>query len=351
MSDYVWGEKETQFFYQLDPESVLKAVESLGLKTTGRCMALNSMENRVYEIEIDIPEHLIKSESEKFIIAKFYRPGRWTKEQILEEHQFLNDLEEAEIPAIGPLKFKDNTLFQLEGHDLYYTVFPKRGGRAPYEMTEEQLQIMGRLLARIHNVGAKREAKHRIKITPESFGQKNLDYLINENFIPPHLKERFVSVFSQIKFLIEPHFKNKIQHRIHGDCHWGNIILRDEEGPSFIDFDDMLIGPAIQDIWLVVPGEDEQAIRDRNILLEAYDGMRPFDYSSLKLIEPLRTLRYIHFAAWIAKRSQDPTFKLNFPHFYEPSYWDSLLQDLQLQLVKISDSLSPAQSWETPFLS
>jgi Ser/Thr protein kinase RdoA (MazF antagonist) len=348
MANYVWGENETQFFYQLDPELVLKAIESLGLKTTGRCLTLNSMENRVYEIEIDIPDSQIESEGQKFVVAKFYRPGRWTEEQILDEHQFLKDLEEGEIPAVGPLEFKGKTLFKLQEHNIYYTVFPRKGGRAPYEMTEEQLQMMGRLLARLHNVGANREAKHRLHITPESFGQQNLDYLIKEHFIPRHLKESFISVFSQIKSLITPLFENKIQHRIHGDCHWGNIIWRDQEGPSFIDFDDMLVGPAIQDIWLVVPGEDEYALRDRRILLEAYDSMRTFDYSSLKLIEPLRTLRYIHFAAWIAKRSKDPAFQTNFPHFYEASYWDNLLTDLTLQLSKIKASVTPNLSWESP---
>jgi len=340
MSQYVWGDNETQFFFHLSPDIVLDAIEALGLKTTGRCLTLNSMENRVYEIEIDEPIENTNSVSDNFVIAKFYRPGRWTKQQILEEHEFLNDLKEDEIPVIAPHKFDGETLFKLKDHDLYYTLFPKRGGRAPEEMNEEQLQIMGRLLARIHNIGASKESKNRININPNSFGRQNLNFLLDGKFIPSQIEQLYKEKVETLCSLIDPLFKGIATHRIHGDCHKGNIILR-EDNPFFIDFDDMLVGPAVQDIWLVVPGTDQESIIDRNILLEAYDSMRPFDYQSLKLIEPLRALRYIHFSAWIAKRWEDPAFKQAFAHFDNDTYWNHQVTDLQLQINAIQVASQP----------
>ena len=337
MSQYVWGDNETQFFFNLNPDLVLNTIDSLGYNTTGRCLTLNSMENRVYEVEIDRPDYEIKSPSDNFVIAKFYRPGRWTKKQILEEHQFLLELQEAEIPVIAPIKLEGKTLFDVPGHDIGYTLFPKKGGRAPDEMNEEQLEIMGRLLARIHNVGSTNSANHRIEITPDSFGIKNLSFILKNNFIPPHLESTFKNLVEEICNLITPMFDGIPTHRIHGDCHSGNIITRDDEGPFFIDFDDMLVGPAVQDIWLVIPGDDQYAKRDRSILLESYETMRDFDYRQLKLIEPLRTLRYIHFAAWIAGRWDDPSFKNAFPQFGEDYYWENLINDLRHQLVKINN--------------
>ncbi|MCK5882392.1 MAG: serine/threonine protein kinase [Bacteriovoracaceae bacterium] len=340
MSTYMWGDNETQFFFQLGPGLVLDAIDELGLVTTGRCLTLNSMENRVYEIEIDIPEHTITSASDRFVVAKFYRPGRWTEKQIREEHQFLKDLTEAEIPVIAPLEFDGETLFKLKDHDLFYTVFPKKGGRVPDEMNREQLEITGRTLARLHTVGASRMANHRIQISPETYGTQNSKYLLDNNFIPSHIEPSFKEAIDELITTITPMFDGVSNHRIHGDCHLGNIISR-EEGPFFIDFDDMLVGPAVQDVWLIVPGDDEQAIINRNILLESYDSMRNFDYRTLKLIEPLRTLRYIHFAAWTAKRWEDPAFKLAFPHFGTDHYWSTLNVDLRVQLNKITPLVAP----------
>ncbi len=344
MSKYVWGDNETQFFFHLNPDLVLDAIEALGVKTTGRCLTLNSMENRVYEIEVDSPIINTGSISDNFVIAKFYRPGRWTKKQILEEHEFLKDLKDEEIPVIAPHEFDGETLFKLEGHELYYTLFPKRGGRAPEEMDEEQLQIMGRLLARIHNIGASKKAQHRIEITPNNFGRQNLNFLIEGKFIPPHLESMYKEKVDKLCNLIDPLFNDITTHRIHGDCHKGNIILRDNN-PFFIDFDDMLVGPAVQDVWLVVPGIDQESIIDRNILLEAYDSMRSFDYQTLKLIEPLRALRFIHFSAWIAKRWEDPAFKLAFPHYGNETYWHTQITDLHQQIDSIEKASMPSP-WE-----
>lgn len=336
MAKYVWGDNETQFFFHLNPDLILNAIDHLGYKTTGRYLTLNSMENRVYEVEIDLPHEQIKSPSDTFIVTKFYRPGRWTKEQILEEHQFLLELQEQEIPVIAPIKLNGETLFKVADHDLWFTIFPKKGGRIPDEMNHQQFEIMGRLLARLHNVGASQKSKHRIEITPESFGRNNINYLIENNFIPPHYSNGISKVVEDLCQIMTPLFKGITTHRIHGDCHHGNIILREDHGPYFIDFDDMMVGPAIQDIWLVVPGTDNFAVNDRNILIESYESMRPFDYKSLKLIEPLRALRYIHFAAWMAKRWDDPAFKRAFPHFGSENYWETLRSDLNHQLDKIT---------------
>lgn len=337
----MWGDKETQYFYQLSPETILNAIDVLGLKTTGRCLPLNSMENRVYEIEVDKDEDEIESISETFVIAKFYRPGRWTKDQILEEHEFLLDLQKEEIPVIAPIEINGETLFTLKEHDIFYTLFPKKGGRAPEEMNSEQLEQMGRLLARMHNVGASKKAKHRITLEVETYGEQNLKYLLDNKFIPPHLEASYKEVAEEIFTLSKPLFENVSTSRIHGDCHWGNVIWRENEGPFFIDFDDMVIGPAIQDIWLVAPGSDKYAVQDRNSIIEGYESMRDFDYTSLKLIEPLRTLRYIHFSAWIAKRWEDPAFKNAFSHFDSPHYWDSQLNDLRVQLQAIKNVINP----------
>jgi Ser/Thr protein kinase RdoA (MazF antagonist) len=341
LSDYVWGNNKTQFFYDLRPEVILDAIDLLGLKTTGRCLPLNSMENRVYEIEVDRPDSEIGSESDKFVVAKFYRPGRWTKEQILEEHQFLLDLKEAEIPVIAPMVFEGETLFELKEQNLFYTLFPRKGGRVPQEMNTEQLQIMGRLLARIHNIGAIKNSNHRIKISPVSFGEMNLNFLLEGKFLPPHLESSYKEVITSICNSSLPLFEGIKSHRIHGDCHWGNIIWREEEGPFFIDFDDMLVGPAIQDIWLVVPGTDHYGIEDRRVLIEAYDSMRSFDHRELKLVEPLRALRFIHFAAWTAKRWEDPSFKKAFVNFGTEGHWQGLLNDLKYQLALIQNSSTP----------
>ncbi|MEZ4845845.1 MAG: serine/threonine protein kinase [Bdellovibrionota bacterium] len=336
MTDYMWGEQETQFFYRLDPDMILESVESLGLIPTGRCMALNSMENRVYEVEIESDS---ANPSDHFVIAKFYRPGRWSAEQILEEHSFLLELKEAEIPVIAPIVFNGKTLFKVRYSDLQFCVFPKQGGRAPHDMDQQLLQILGRYLARMHNVGAAKQANYRLHLTPETFGRKNLDFLLKSNSIPAQYQGAYKSVVEQICDISDPLFQGIQTQRIHGDCHWGNVIHRDDKGTFFIDFDDMIVGPAVQDVWLLVPGDDEFALADRRTMIEAYESMRDFDPRELKLIEPLRSLRMIHFAAWITKRWNDPAFKQAFSFYGTDQYWTNQIRDLTMQLQKIQDSL------------
>ena len=325
MSD-IWGHNQTKFFYELTPDKVLNSIDKLGFSTTGRVLTLNSMENRVYDIELDSEEH---------IVAKFYRPGRWSRLQILDEHEFLNDLNEQEINVIAPLKVDGETLFTLDESDIYFAIFPKKGGRIPDELNDEKLEEIGRLLARVHLVGEKKKATHRMQINPSSFGLNNLKTLENSTYLPELYKEGLTNCINEICTIIKPQFENIRTHRIHGDCHRSNLIYREGEGNFLVDFDDMLTGPSVQDIWLVVPGIDEQARQDRLLLLEHYETFKSFNYEELKLIEPLRALRYIHFATWMTLRWEDPAFKQAFPYYGSDQYWSELIRDLYEQKNRI----------------
>jgi len=331
-------------FFQLTPERVLEAVESSGLQCTGRCIALNSFENRVYDVEIEAveieEEHGVsaKHPSANRRVVKFYRPERWTQEQILEEHHFLEDLKEAEIPAIGPLPFPDGkTLHQISNSSIWYAIFPKVGGRAPDELSDEQLIRVGRLLARIHNVGAARPAPHRIRIEPATYGISNLEFLLKYNWIPPEFVRRYEQAVREICEISEPAFKAFPYQRLHGDCHLGNLLSNDS-GLLFLDFDDMVSGPEVQDIWLLIAGRDTEALRQREVLLEGYREFRNFDSNQLKLIEPLRALRFVHYTTWLAKRWDDPSFPLAFPQFGSHHYWSKEVDDLERQLKWIRSS-------------
>lgn len=316
----------SQFFYSLTPEKILEAVESTGVRCSGRCLTLNSMENRVYEVELELSDQEIESlssRSERFRIVKFYRPGRWSKQQIQEEHQFLDDLVHADIPVIAPLKSDTGeSVHELAGLGIYFSVFPKCGGRSPDELQDEQLLWLGRLLARMHIVGASRAASHRVTISPETYGLGSVEILKQTRVIPLDFESNYFSAVNETINLITPLFKELSVHRLHGDCHFGNILWG-EWGPFFVDFDDMVNGPAVQDMWLITGGRDEETVRQRQLLFEGYEQVRHFDRSSAKLIEPLRFLRMIHFNAWIAKRWEDPAFQRTFPYFPTNDHWRS----------------------------
>jgi len=301
---------------------------------------MNSMENRVYEVEIYSDS---SNPSEHSLITKFYRPGRWTKNQIQDEHDFLIELLENEIPVIAPMVIDGETIFTDELSGLFYCIFPKKGGRAPDEMQIEDLEIFGRTLARLHMVGASKKAEHRLHLTPDIYGKQNLQYLLDSKVIPGHLEGSYKSLVEEICEIGTPLFKEESFIRIHGDCHLGNIIRRDSASFHLIDFDDMLMGPEVQDIWLAVPGIDQHSLQDRAIVIEAYDSMRPFPMEQIKIIEILRTLRFIHFSTWISKRWDDPAFKLHFPHFAEHHYWEIQVQDLRNQLLLIQTNLNQQQ--------
>lgn len=328
-SNLSWGSEPTQFFYKITPDKVISAVESSGVRCTGRCIQLNSMENRVYELELESDE--TQPNSKSFCVVKFYRPGRWTREQILEEHQFLFDLEANEIPVIAPNCFSDGqSLHQDAETGIYYTLFPRKGGRAPEELNDESLERVGRLLARIHAVGSQKPASHRITLSPETYGRKSLAFLKTARLVPDEFWDRLESAVLKICEISEPWFQQTPFQRIHGDCHFGNILWT-QGGATFLDFDDMVMGPPVQDLWLVVPGRDEEARRQFQVMLQAYESMRSFDRNSIRLIEPLRALRFIHFAAWIGKRWEDPAFPRTFPEYGSQKYWHDLTLDLEEQ--------------------
>ncbi len=313
-------------FNHLIPEQVIDAVEAGGRRCTGRFIILNSYENRVYQMEL---------EDEEWVVGKFYRPGRWSRETILEEHAFLAELEEVEIPVACPIPLGDGeTIGEVQG--IQFSIFPRIGGRAPEELDDEQAAMLGRLIARIHNIGANRDAPHRLRLTPETYGTKNLAYLLENDVIPAEAIENYAATAKQLIELIEPLFQRVPTLRIHGDCHLANLIWA-PGGPTFLDFDDMVVGPAVQDIWMLVPSFDEYGQRQREILLEAYTQFRDFDPAWLRLVEPLRALRYIHYSTWVARRWDDPIFKKTFEYFGTLQYWQKEIQDLREQLARMMD--------------
>lgn len=333
MSKAAWGDERTRFFFELTPDRVLEAVEASGLRCTGRCMTLNSFENRVYDVELETEDGTPPPDPTSYRrIAKFYRPGRWSEAQILEEHAFIADLVKEEIPAIAPLSFPDGaTLKQTPEGGIWYALFPKVGGRAPDELDDAQLRWIGRLLARIHVAGSKKEAPNRIRLSPASYGTANLEFLLKENWIPAEFQARYKDAVERICKLIEPWFESARVQRVHGDCHLGNLLWN-PNGPFFLDFDDMVSAPPVQDLWLLIPGRDEESMRKLDVLLEGYDELKDFDRSTLKLIEPLRALRFIHYTSWVARRWEDPAFPRAFPHFGSHRYWNDMTEDLEQQL-------------------
>ena len=311
-------------FNQLTPEHVVDAVEAGGSRCSGRFIILNSYENRVYQLELD---------DESWVVGKFYRPGRWSEETILEEHRFLFELNEVEIPVACPLELSPGrTVGEVEG--ILYAVFPRVGGRAPEELDDEQVGVLGRLIARIHNIGDMRDSPQRLRLTPETYGTENLDYLEANAAIPEEARENYLATARQLVERISPLFAGVPVHRIHGDCHLANLVWS-PKGPTFLDFDDMVVGPAVQDIWMLVPSFDEYGARQRGLLLDAYTGFRDFDPAWLRLVEPLRALRFIHYTTWIAKRWHDPTFKRTFDYFGTLQYWQREIQDLREQLARM----------------
>lgn len=341
MSQSNWGTGKTQFFYELSPDKVLDAVESAGFFTTGRLLQLNSMENRVYEVELDLEDEqdasISKWESRR--IVKFYRPGRWNYDQIKDEHIFLDDLSKEGLPVAKALPFEGgDTIKKIDELGMYCSIFPRIGGRSPDEMDHDQFESIGRLLARLHNVGEQRDAAHRLKLDTDVLGYQNLKYIVDEGLIPLDLKSRLTKAFEGILKLSEPVLSDLKTQRIHGDCHMGNV-LNGSKGLFFVDFDDMLTGPVVQDIWLLTPGVDDKSRAFRESLIEGYQSLRDFNRSELKLVESLRSMRFVHFAAWIGKRIDDPYFKKTFTEYGSWAYWDELVRDLEAQLPLVKSSL------------
>ncbi len=325
-SSSAWGDQATQTFFKLTPDRVLQAVEQSGYDCTGRCQALGSYENRVYDVELDLETGSLNERSR---VVKFYRPGRWSEAQILEEHEFLLELQKEEVPVVAPLTFPDGkTLHQETGSKIFYALFPKVGGRSPDELDAPKLERIGRLLARIHTVGARHPAKHRISLTEKTYGEEPLAHLLSVKEIPLELESRYTDAARKVIEVAKNQFDLKKNQRVHGDCHLGNLLWN-QEGPFFLDFDDFVMGPPVQDIWLLVQGNDAETRQKREILIQAYEQLRDFDRSSLNWIEPLRALRLIHFDAWVSKRWEDPAFPYAFPQFKSHRFWEEQVNELE----------------------
>lgn len=327
MPDAISGAKNSAAPYaRLDPNLVLSAVESTGLRCTGNLFGLNSYENRVYQIAL---------ENGAFIIAKFYRPARWSNAAILEEHAFAAELAEHEIPVVAPLITAQRTLHEYE--DFRFALFPKKSGRT-FELDNlEHLAWMGRFLGRLHAVGACRSFAHRLALNVHTYGHGPYDFLRKEQFIPAEIYENFCRTLEALLASIEnifQSFSDVCYIRLHGDCHPGNILWSDA-GPHIVDLDDCLMGPAVQDLWMLISGGTEEEIAlQLNTILRGYREFHDFDVREIKLIEPLRTLRMINYMGWLAKRWQDPAFLLNFPWFNTAHYWRERLRDLNEQMQK-----------------
>jgi Ser/Thr protein kinase RdoA (MazF antagonist) len=311
-------------FFALTPDRVLDAVEVGGLRSTGRCLPLRAFENRVYEVEL---------EDERRLVVKFYRPGRWSRETILDEHQFLADLVEAEVPAVAPLDLgTGGTLSEIEG--IYYAAFPKVRGRTLDELDAEHRRQIGRTLGRLHAVGAARPAPHRPRVGAEYYIHESLKILMEGDFIPGTLAPRYRDVALRIADAAARPLAAARAQRIHGDLHWGNILWA-RDGPILVDFDDSAMGPPVQDLWLLARGRDEEATKAREDLLEGYELFREFDRATLALIEPLRAMRIVYMSGWIAKRWEDPSFPHAYPSFKDVRYW---MQEYEA-LVEIAEQL------------
>lgn len=326
------GDPGNDLFLSLTPEKVLAAVEAGGLECNPVCYPLNSFENRVYEVELA---------DRSRVVAKFYRPGRWSEEQILEEHLFLKDLAWQEIPVCTMRPFPDGgTLRRVD--NILYCLSDRRGGRAPDELDEAGARRLGMLVGRMHNVGARREAGHRLPLNADTYIRQNVDWLEEREAVPQHLRERYFDTALSIAAIADRRLAGVPVHRIHGDLHLGNILFRDGL-LNVLDFDDMVVGPAVQDLWLALPGRDShtQALRER--FLEGYLQFRDFDRSTLPLIETLRAMRIIHYAAWLARRWHDPAFPAAWPQFGTPEYWERETQDLEEQLAVIRGEATPEE--------
>lgn len=322
------GASATRFFHGLTPERILDAVEAEGLRCTGRCLALNSLENRVYDVEIELEDEP-KSPSERFRVAKFYRPGRWSRQQILEEHSFLLDLVDREIPVVAPEPLGDGrTLGEIEDLGIFYAVFPRAQGRLRDEISEEEAGQLGRLIARVHAVGATLEAPSRLRLDVDTYGRGNLQFLLESGVIPAAYRDRYRSLVERVCDRSEPWFEDTDVQPIHGDCHLGNVLWG-REGAMLVDFDDMLVGPCVQDLWLLAAGRDGWARARRLAIVEGYEEMRDFDRLSLRLVEPLRVLRLVHFCAWIARRWEDASFPRTFPDFGTDRFWVGQIEAIQ----------------------
>lgn len=316
-------------FSALEPQLVLDALESVGLMSDGRLLALNSYENRVYQVGM---------EGGAPVVVKFYRPHRWSDAAILEEHAFVHELVEREIPVVAALAVNGNSLHHFQ--NFRFAVFPRQGGRAPELDDPDTLEWVGRFIGRIHSVGLIATYRERPHLDIDSFGQASRNYLLENDFIPHDLKATWLSVVDQaldgIRRAYDRAGKCQIL-RLHGDCHVGNLLWTDR-GPHFVDFDDSRMGPAIQDLWMLLSGERADMSRQMADVLAGYEDFCEFNSRELHLIEALRTLRLIHYSGWLASRWDDPAFPLAFPWFGTQRYWQDRILELREQIALMDEA-------------
>jgi Ser/Thr protein kinase RdoA (MazF antagonist) len=325
-------------YAELTPDKVMDALSGLGLWPDGRLLALSSYENRVYRVHLDEPV-----QGHHAVVVKFYRPGRWQRDQIQEEHDFAAELLAGEVPVVAPLHLQGGTLQYADGFD--FSVSPLRGGRAPELDDFEVLEWIGRFLARIHTVGAAKPFVHRPALDVQTFAREPAEWLLTHQMIPLEVEREWREALQPALALMEEAFAHGAADRrwlrLHGDCHPGNILWTPVElpggGPHFVDLDDARMGPAVQDLWMLLSGERGQRTQQLSALLDGYEQVRDFDRAELNLIEPLRTLRLIHYSAWLARRWEDPIFPINFPWFGTPDYWRGQVLMLQEQVEQMRE--------------
>jgi Ser/Thr protein kinase RdoA (MazF antagonist) len=316
-------------FARLDPDRVLDAIESVGLHGDGRLLALNSYENRVYQIGRDEGEP---------VVVKFYRPNRWSAEQILEEHAFVAELAAREVPVVPACELDGRTLHEFD--HFMFAVFPSRGGRAPELSDPKTLEWIGRFIGRIHAVGAIEPYRNRPAINIDTFGRAPRNYLLEHGFIPADLRITYISVIDQALTGVMRCYDRAGEVpllRLHGDCHVGNVLWT-KDGPHFVDFDDSRMGPAVQDLWMMLSGERSEMVRQLGDILSGYEDFADFDARQLHLVEALRTLRLIHYSAWLAMRWDDPAFPAAFPWFNTQRYWEERILELREQVALMDEA-------------
>ncbi|MCE1225735.1 MAG: serine/threonine protein kinase [Geobacteraceae bacterium] len=318
----------THPFQQLTPDFIMDAVESQGFRCDCRNLTLNSYENRVYQVGI---------EDRKPLIAKFYRPNRWTDRQIVEEHDLSLELAGHELPVVAPWRTSaGESLFHY--HNFRFALYPQQGGHAPEFDNLDNLLILGRMLGRMHRIGAVRPFQHRPLLDSAGFGHASVA-LISQKFIPSEYRESYGVLTAQLLEKIEQALLDAGQVRFirtHGDCHSGNILWRDN-APHFVDFDDSRMAPAVQDLWMMLSGDRPRKLVQLDALLEGYQEFNSFDPAELRLIEPLRTLRMLHYSAWLASRWDDPAFPIAFPWFNSMHYWGEHILELREQLAALDE--------------
>lgn len=315
-------------FEGLTPETVIAAVESLGLICDLRILPLNSYENRVYQVGL---------EGASPVIVKFYRPERWSPEQIQEEHDFTLELQSLEVPAIAPLRLNERSLHQFE--QFLFAIYPRQGGSAPDYGDLDQLLTIGRTLGRMHLIGKSRSFQHRPTLGIERLGVESMEFLLRRDFIPADLRTAYESLARDLIHRMRERWREAGAFqtlRIHGDCHSGNILMRDA-APFFVDFDDCMTGPAVQDLWMFLSGTRMERQLQLSEWLEGYSDFMEFAPRELHLVEVLRTLRIMHYSAWLARRWQDPAFPHHFPWFNSPRYWAEHILELREQLAALDE--------------